>query len=85
LRGIRDLGLTRSADTPTPSWEWRAGKGLTPGEAGKVVANKSSRLYHKATCGDAARIAVRNRVTFDSAEEAAGAGYRPAKDCHSGK
>jgi methylphosphotriester-DNA--protein-cysteine methyltransferase len=34
------------------------------------------------SCSNAARVAEKNRVTFDSEAAAVKAGYRPGKDCH---
>jgi hypothetical protein len=67
---------------PIPPWDWRHHADLPPELKAKVIGNRQSLVYHRPTCANAARIAERNRVTFDSEEAAAAVGYRPGKDCH---
>jgi hypothetical protein len=45
----------------------------------KVVANKRSMIYHPPGSAGAARVSPRNRIFFDTPEEAEKAGFRPAK------
>lgn len=45
---------------------------------GKIVGNKRSKLYHPAGSPWATRVTPKNRVYFDSSEEAEKAGFRPA-------
>ncbi|MBM4329725.1 MAG: hypothetical protein FJ117_00640 [Deltaproteobacteria bacterium] len=45
----------------------------------KIVANKRSMIYHMPGTPDATRVNPKNRVFFDTAEEAEKAGYRRAK------
>jgi endonuclease YncB( thermonuclease family)/methylphosphotriester-DNA--protein-cysteine methyltransferase len=49
---------------------------------GKVVGNKNSQIYHLPTCSGYKTVSEKNRVYFDSEEEAAKAGYRKAKNCN---
>ncbi|HSR11159.1 MAG TPA: thermonuclease family protein [Thermodesulfobacteriota bacterium] len=49
-----------------------------PVPPGKIVGNSRSRIYHPAGSKWADRVSPRNRVLFDSAEEAEKAGYRRA-------
>jgi methylphosphotriester-DNA--protein-cysteine methyltransferase len=51
------------------------------GQAGQVVGNRRSLVYHRPTCAGAARMAEGNRVVFASEAAATAAGYRPARDC----
>lgn len=44
--------------------------------------NKSSRKFHKASCGNAAKIADRNRVYSNDRQELIDEGYTPAKCCN---
>jgi endonuclease YncB( thermonuclease family) len=62
-----------------PPWQRRRGEGVP--QTAKIIGNRRSHLYHKATCRGAASISERNRVRFDSAAQASAAGYRPAGDC----
>jgi deoxyribonuclease-1 len=47
-----------------------------------VIGNRNSHVYHRPNCPNAARIAERNRVSFDSETAAKSVGYRPGRDCH---
>jgi hypothetical protein len=46
--------------TPIPPWQWRRGKGGL--QTAGVVANRRSRIYHKAACRGAAMMNEKNRV-----------------------
>jgi micrococcal nuclease len=63
---------------PVPPWDWR--RHVVP--TAEVVGNRRSLVYHRHSCSNAPRVAGRNRVTFDSADAAVEAGYRPGQDCH---
>lgn len=49
--------------------------------AGVVVASKSGKKYHYPWCSGAKQIAEKNKITFNSIEEARSAGYTPASNC----
>lgn len=49
---------------------------------GLVVGNKNSKIYHVPGCSTYNSVSEKNRVTFNSAEEAEKAGYRKSKACH---
>lgn len=70
-----------SQPNPIPPWDWRGNTRLPVEVAAKVIGNQSSRVYHRATCPNAAKIAARNRVSFSSARAASAAGYRAGRDC----
>lgn len=55
--------------------------GALLGDGGKFVASKNSTVYHFPWCSGAKRIAEKNKIWFDSKEDAEKAGYRPAKNC----
>ncbi len=48
--------------------------------ADKIVGNKRSMIYHQPGSANAARVSPRNRIFFDSADQAEKAGYRPARE-----
>jgi hypothetical protein len=48
---------------------------------GIVVASKSGKKYHFPWCAGAKQIAEKNKITFNSTEEARRAGYTPAVNC----
>ncbi len=50
-------------------------------EGGSVVASKNGTKYHYPWCGGAKQIAEKNKITFNSIEEARKAGYMPAGNC----
>ncbi len=45
------------------------------------VASKNGAAYHLPFCSGAKRISEKNKITFQSKEEAEAAGYRPAANC----
>ena len=49
---------------------------------GGFVASKSSKVFHRATCSHAKRIAEANTVRFSTANEAKKTGRRPCKTCN---
>jgi len=50
---------------------------------GLLVASKSGKKYHFPWCAGASQIAEKNKIWFDSYEEAKKAGYTPAANCPS--
>lgn len=48
---------------------------------GIVVGSKSGTKYHLPTCPGAKQISEKNRITFNSIEEARAKGYTPATNC----
>jgi endonuclease YncB( thermonuclease family) len=52
------------------------------GELGLIRGNKRSMIYHWPGCPNYDDISQRNRVPFESREEAEKAGYRAARNCH---
>lgn len=47
----------------------------------QVVGSKSGTKYHLPTCPGAKQISEKNKVTFNSIEEARAKGYTPATNC----
>ena len=56
--------------------------GFTIDAHAQVVASNYSDRYHEPTCKIVEKITPQEKVTFDSPEEAQGAGYGPCKKCH---
>lgn len=52
-----------------------------PKATGAILANKDSKIYHRADCKAAAKIKDANKASFPSAAEADKAGYKPCKVC----
>ena len=48
---------------------------------GKVVGSKNSDKYHLPDCPGAKQISEKNKIWFNSIEEAEKAGYKPAANC----
>lgn len=48
---------------------------------GKVVGSVNSDKYHLPECPGAKQISEKNKIWFDSIEEAEKAGYKPAANC----
>jgi endonuclease YncB( thermonuclease family) len=73
---------------PVPPWDWRHNGnsvGLTTETLlqGTIIGNRNSKIYHWPGCESYNKVAERNRVLFNTAEEAVAAGYRAARNCHS--
>jgi methylphosphotriester-DNA--protein-cysteine methyltransferase len=47
----------------------------------KYVGSAKSNVYHYQSCGSAKRIKPENQISFISAKDALGRGYRPCKVC----
>lgn len=85
-------GLWRDG-TPQPPWAFRGGepvpsvapRGLlgspSPVEAGRVIGNRNSNIYHVPGCRSYNDVAERNRVYFATEAEAEAAGFRKARNC----
>jgi hypothetical protein len=52
-----------------------------PKTSGKYVASKNGTKYHLTTCSGAKSISDKNKIWFDTKEEAETAGYTPAANC----
>lgn len=50
-------------------------------EIGLYVGSVNANKYHYRWCAGARQISPENRVTFDTREQAAAAGYEPAANC----
>jgi hypothetical protein len=59
----------------------KAAPAAAPAKAAAIVANKDSKVYHKADCKTAAKMKEANKTTFASAAEADKAGYKACKVC----
>ncbi len=53
----------------------------TPDYEGKVLGSVNSDKYHLLECPGAKQISEKNKIWFDSPEEAEKAGYKPAANC----
>lgn len=76
-------GLWAGVD-PIPPWEWRDRQrrsGGSPAGPAPIIGNRRSGIYHRPDCPDYGGVASRNRVVFQSGEEAERAGYRVAGNC----
>lgn len=51
------------------------------GVPGKIIGNKNSKIYHLANCPSYNSVSEKNRVYFDTEEDAVKAGYKKAKNC----
>lgn len=56
-------------------------KGVSSDSSGVVVASKNGTKYHYPWCAGAKQISEKNKITFNSTEEARTAGYTPAANC----
>lgn len=83
-------GLWKDA-SPQPPWSFRRPTAPAPtvrgliGPAavtnGRVIGNRNSNIYHVPGCRSYDDVAERNRVYFETEEQATAAGYRKARNC----
>lgn len=71
----------QTADTSTPR-KAESNQAIGSKAEAKFVASKNSEVFHKPDCQFAARISPQNLVSYDSREEAIGAGKRPCSRCN---
>lgn len=69
-------GTSGSKTTPTPTPKPTAAPDVTL----SVIGNKNSKVYHNSSCSSLP--AEKNRVYFDSDEDAEASGYHACKKCH---
>lgn len=80
-----------SQSHPIPPWEWRRDESarretstdlpIATEHFGEVRGNKKSHIYHLANCPDYDKISPKNRLIFQSEDNALTAGFRKAKNC----
>ena len=58
-----------------------APKVLAPNQ-GQIIGNKNSKIYHVPGCSTYNSVSEKNRVLFNTTDDAEKAGYRRAKTCH---
>jgi len=58
-----------------------ASTGLVMADGGKFVASKGSDKFHTADCPIGKNIKAENKVSFDTAQDAVKAGYKPCQKC----
>ena len=58
-----------------------ASKVLAPNQ-GQIIGNKNSKIYHVPGCSTYNSVSEKNRVLFNTTDDAEKAGYRRAKTCH---
>jgi hypothetical protein len=74
-------GATIDNSLSNPSLILREGSSAPSEPSGQVVASKSGTKYHYPWCAGAKQISDKNKITFNSIEEARAAGYTPASNC----
>lgn len=73
--------LTPQPPAPQPATPVSKPSAANPPHSQRYVASKSSRIFHRADCPHAKRIAEEKKIYFHSREQAA-AGRRPCKACN---
>lgn len=68
--------------TPTPDNPLITAAPVTQTTTGKIIGNKNSKKYHKPGCPSYDSVSEKNRVYFDTEEEAVKAGYTKAGNCN---
>ncbi|WLT32785.1 Ada metal-binding domain-containing protein [Geothrix sp. PMB-07] len=78
--------MAQAKPTPAPAAKPAPAQAAKPAPApakatGAILANKDSKIYHRADCKAAAKIKDANKTSFASAAEADKAGYKACKVC----
>ena len=68
------------AAKPAPAAPAAKPAAVAPASTG-IVANKDSKVFHKADCKSVGKMKPGNKVSFASSAEATKAGYKPCKSC----
>lgn len=68
-------------DTDLSSFAYTAGEEKHTAEKLKYVGNKNSLYFHYSDCDGAAEMKEKNKVVFDTREDAVEAGYTPCPHC----
>ena len=74
-----------SMANPIAPWEFRETGGINAELKDKIFGNKNSMLYHWAGCPGFAKISQRNRVVFETWQDAEAAGYTAVTNCKNPK
>jgi len=74
-------GVSINTSPPNPSPTLGEGGSALSDTGGKVVASKNGAKYHYPWCAGAKQISEKNKISFNSIEEARAAGYSPASNC----
>ena len=72
---------TKKTATPPPAPAAKTAPAPTPAATG-FIANKNSKVFHKADCKLVAKMKPENKVPYASRDEAIKAGYKPCKVCN---
>jgi hypothetical protein len=89
----QEKGIVQSSQNKNSSPQPKAGesvlenssiveKNVSDEKEKMLVGSKNSKVYHKPDCPHAKRILEKNKIWFDSKEEAESRGYRVGKCCH---
>jgi endonuclease YncB( thermonuclease family) len=74
-------GSSTSVSKPAASVAEPSVATTTTGSSGQIVGNKNSKIYHVPGCSTYNSVSEKNRVYFNTAEDAEKAGFRKAKGC----
>ena len=68
-----------------PPWDFRHPRSAAVSAAvlsnSRIIGNRNSKIYHLPNCPDYSRVAERNRIYFDTPQDAERAGFRQARNC----
>jgi len=78
---VRIISNNSSQINSVSSVQQTAAVGASDINGGSVVASKNGTKYHYPWCAGAKQISDKNKITFNSTEEARAAGYTPASNC----
>ena len=78
---IQNLEKASIEDIKVPAEEQGSDKTYQGDYEGKVLGSVNSDKYHLPECPGAKQISEKNKIWFDSPEEAEKAGYKPAANC----
>ncbi len=77
----RERILSDPSSSPSSQWPFSQLDNSPSVRSGQVRGNRRSQIYHRPDCPNYHDISRKNRVPFESAQEAEKAGYRLARNC----
>jgi len=77
---VKTLGASSHSSSYGPSGNNKSKEQPSPGGAGNYIGNKNSKIFHRQSCSSLP--AEKNRVYFNTRDEAISQGYRPCKRCN---
>lgn len=71
-----------AANEDLSSHTYQAGESKSPADSLSYIGNKNSHIFHYSSCSGAKSMNEKNKVEFETREDAVNAGYKPCSTCN---